>query len=108
MGLTRNGDARPPFGAQSERLSEQTKLSYRKASVSQTTRFIRGGPVLAGDIYGEPGGIDTDIEVDSDEPANKVANVVRIAEQSCFAIQSMMKNTAVTASATLKGEELSY
>jgi hypothetical protein len=90
------------------RLSEQTKLSYRKASVSQTTRFIRGGSVLAGDIYGEPGGIDTNIEVDSDEPANKVANVVRMAEQSCFAIQSMMKNTAVSASATLKGEALAY
>ena len=90
------------------RLSEQTKLSYRKASVSQTTRFIRGGSVLAGDIYGEPGGIDTNIDVDSDESADKVANVVRMAEQSCFAIQSMMKNTAVTASATLKGAALAY
>jgi uncharacterized OsmC-like protein len=90
------------------RLSEQTKLSYRKASVSQTTRFIRGGSVLAGDIYGEPGGIDTNIDVDSDDSADKVANVVRMAEQSCFAIQSMMKNTAVTASATLKGAALAY
>jgi uncharacterized OsmC-like protein len=90
------------------RLSEQTKLSYRKASVSQTARFIRGGSVLAGDIYGEPGGIDTNIDVDSDESADKVANVVRMAEQSCFAIQSMMKNTTVTASATLKGAALAY
>ena len=90
------------------RLSEQTKLSYRKARVSQTTRFIRGGSVLAGDIYGEPGGIVTNIDVDSDEPAEKIANLVKLAEQSCFAIQSMMQTTGVTATATLKGEALAY
>ena len=90
------------------RLSEQTKLSYRKARISQRTRFIRGGSVLAGDIYGEPGGIDTNIEVDSDQPAERVANVVKLAEQSCFAIQSMMQTTAVTATATVRGEALPY
>jgi uncharacterized OsmC-like protein len=90
------------------RLSEQTKLSYRKAGVSQTTKFVRGGSILAGDIYGEPGGIVTNIDVDSDEPADKVANIVKLAEQSCFALQSMMQNTPVTASATLKGKALPY
>ena len=90
------------------RLSEQTKLSYRKASVSQTTKFVRGGSILAGDIYGEPGGIVTNIDVGSDEPADKVANIVKLAEQSCFALQSMMQNTPVTASATLKGKALPY
>ena len=90
------------------RLSEQTKITFRKATVSQTTRFIRGGSVLKGDIYGAPGGIETTIDVDSDEPAEKVANVVRMAEQSCFAIQSMMQNTPVTASATLNGQLLQY
>lgn len=89
-------------------MSEQTKLTYHKASVSQTTQFVRGGSILAGDIYGAPGGIVTNIDVDSDEPADKVANIVKLAEQSCFAIQSMMQNTPVTASATLKGEALPY
>ena len=89
-------------------LSEQTKTPYRKAKVSQTTRFIRGGSVLAGDIYGEPGGIVTNIDVDSDEPAEKIANLVRMAENSCFAIQSMMQNTEVAATATLNGEALAY
>ncbi len=90
------------------RLSEQTKLSYRKASVSQTTKFIRGGSILAGDIYGEPGGIVTNIDIDSDEPESKVANIVQLASQSCFALQSMVQNTPVTASATLKGVYLPY
>ena len=90
------------------RLSEQTKLTYRKASVSQTTNFIRGGTVLGGDIYGEPSDLVTNIEFDSDQPADAVARVVSMAEQSCFAIQSMMQNTPVTATATLKGEALAY
>lgn len=90
------------------RLSELSNTTFNKASVSQTTRFIRGGSFLAGDIYGEPGGIDTNIEVDSDEPAEKIANLVKLAEQSCFAIQSMMQNTEVSATATLKGEALPY
>ena len=50
----------------------------------------------------------TNINVDSDEPADAVARVVRMAEQSCFAIQSMMQDTPVTATATLKGEALAY
>ena len=90
------------------RLSEQTKLTFRKATVSQTTRFLRGGSVLKGDIYGAPGGIDTNIDVDSDEPPETVAHIVKMAEQSCFAIQSMMQNTPVTASATLNGQPLAY
>jgi hypothetical protein len=90
------------------RLSEQTKLSFRKASVSQTTKFVRGGSILAGDIYGVPGGIVTNIDVDSDEPAAEVANIVKLAEQSCFALQSVMRNTPVSATATLKGKMLPY
>ena len=41
-------------------------------------------------------------------PADKVANIVKLAEQSCFALQSMMQNTEVSATATLKGEALPY
>jgi hypothetical protein len=48
------------------------------------------------------------VDVDSDEPADKIASVVKLAEQSCFAIQSMMRNTPVSASATLKGKALAY
>mgnify|MGYP006176973813 CR=1 FL=1 len=90
------------------RLSEQTKLSFRRASVSQTTKFIRGGSILAGDIYGEPGSIVTNLDVDSDEPVEKVASIVKLAEQSCFALQSMMQNTPVSATATLRGKALPY
>ena len=90
------------------RLSEQLKLPYTQARVSQTTHFIRGGTVIENDIYGEPGELVTNIDVDSDEPADKVARIVKLAEQSCFAIQSMMRNTPVSASATLKGEALAY
>jgi hypothetical protein len=90
------------------RLSEQTKLSFRRVSISQTAKFIRGGSILAGDIYGEPGGIVTNIDVDSDEPARKVANIVKLAEQSCFALQSMIQSTPVSATATLKGNALPY
>jgi len=89
-------------------LSEQTKLAFRKARISQTTQFVRGGSVLKGDIYSAPGGIETTIDVDSDEPPEKVARVVRMAEQSCFAIQSMMQQTPVTARATLNGRPLDY
>jgi hypothetical protein len=57
------------------RLSEQLKLPYTKARVSQTTHFIRGGTVIENDIYGEPGELVTNIDVDSDEPADKVARI---------------------------------
>ena len=62
--------------------------------------------MLGGDIYGAPGGVDTAIDVDSDEPAERVAQIVKLAEQSCFALQSMIHTTEVSTSATLKGQPL--
>lgn len=90
------------------RVSEQTKVSYRKARITQTARYLRGGSVLKGDIFGAPGGIETTIDVDSDEPPEKIARVVRMAENSCFTIQSLMQSMEVTAKATLNGQPLEY
>ena len=88
------------------RLSEMTKIQYKKVQLKQITRFYREGSVLDGSVTGGPVGLETAIEVQSDEPAERIAHLVKLAERSCFALQSMVQNVEVTASATLNGAPL--
>ena len=88
------------------RLSEMMQVEYRKVRIKQTTRFYREGSVLQGTIVGGPIGLGTAIDIESDEPADRIAEMVRLAEHACFALQSMIQNTEVTTSATINGATL--
>ena len=83
-----------------------THVGYKKARIQQVTRFYRDGSALAGTIVGGPLGLETAIDVESDESPEKVRRLVDMAEASCFALQSMLQNVEVTARFTLNGEPL--
>ena len=88
------------------RLSEMTKIEYKKVRISQTTRFFREGSVLAGTVSGGPVELVTAIDVQSDEPADRIRHLATMAERSCFAFQSMVNPVPATTSLTLNGEPL--
>ena len=83
-----------------------TKTPYAKASLRQTARFYRDGSALAGTIVGGPIGLETEVDVQSDEPPERVRRLVDMAEASCFALQSLIQNMSVTSSFTLNGAPL--
>lgn len=83
-----------------------TKIRYEKASLRQTSRFYRDGSALAGTIAGGPVGLETAIDVQSDEPSERVRRLTDMAEASCFALQSLIQNVEVSSSFTLNGEPL--
>lgn len=83
-----------------------TKIAYDKASLRQTARFYRDGSALAGTIVGGPVGLETDVDVQSGEPPERIRRLVDMAEASCFALQSLIQNVDVTASFTLNGAPL--
>lgn len=83
-----------------------TKIAYDKASLRQTARFYRDGSALAGTIVGGPVGLETEVDVQSGEPPERIRRLVDMAEASCFALQSLIQNVDVTASFTLNGAPL--
>ena len=83
-----------------------TRIAYSKVRLQQTTRFYRDGSALAGTIVGGPAGLETTVNVQSEEPPERVRRLVDMAESSCYALQSLVQNMEVTSVFTLNGEAL--
>ncbi len=80
------------------------KTDIDKAKVFVTARFKSEGSVLRETVQAEGLGFETRCELTSNEPANKVAKVVRNAENGCYVMQTILKPTPVERQFTLNGE----
>ena len=80
------------------------KTHIDKARVLVTARFKNEGSVLCETVQAEALGFETRCELTSNEPANKVAKVVRNAENGCYVMQTILKPTPVERQFTLNGE----
>ena len=81
-------------------------IEYAKARVKQTARFYRDGSALAGTLTGGPVGLESNLDTESSEPPDKIQHLVKMAESSCFAMQSMIQNVETTTVITLNGNPL--
>jgi hypothetical protein len=79
------------------------KTHIDKAKVFVTARFKNEGSVLRETVQAEGLGVETRCEISSQEPAEKVAKVVRNAEAGCYVIQTIRNPTAVKSEYTLNG-----
>jgi hypothetical protein len=70
------------------------------------TRFHIEGSVLAGTIRSQPLEFDSRVTVASPEPPEKIANLIRVGEASCYVLQSLLPPVKVNGSATLNGAPL--
>jgi len=80
------------------------KTHIDKAKVLVTARFKNEGSVLRETVQAEALGFETRCELTSNEPANKVAKVVRNAEHGCYVMQTILKPTPVERQFTLNEE----
>ena len=81
------------------------KTHIDKAKVFVTARFKSDGSVLRETIQAEGLGFKTRCELTSNELADKVAKVVRNAENGCYVMQTILKPTPVERQFTLNGKE---
>ena len=79
------------------------KVNIAGAKVELTVRFSRKGSVLASTVDCQCDGVDVRVKVDSPDPAERVAQVVRNAEAGCYVIQTIRKPTATTTSLEVNG-----
>jgi hypothetical protein len=82
------------------------KTHISKAKVSVKARFKSEGSVLRETVQAVGLGFETRCELESDEPADKVAAVVRNAENGCYVMQTILQPTPVERQFTLNGAPL--
>jgi organic hydroperoxide reductase OsmC/OhrA len=91
---------------QLSRFGTIAKLNVKSIRLKQITRFFMKGSALQGTLRGGALGLETHIEVESNEPPDKIRHLIKMGEQTCFTLQSLTNPVPVKASATLNGEPL--
>ena len=61
------------------------KMTVTKASCKVRFRKFLGGSVLKGTVFNRWDGVDTHLAIESNEPAEKLAHLIRNAKNGCFA-----------------------
>jgi len=79
----------------------RTKID--KARVFVTARFKSQGSVLAETVRARSLGFETRLELESKEPVERVAAVVRNAENGCYVLQTILHPVPVERKFTLNG-----
>jgi hypothetical protein len=75
--------------SQLSRYGTVRKLKVDDVRMSVTTRWHIEGSIIAGSVRSEPLEFDTHIAVESSEPPELIATMLRVAEQTCYVVQSL-------------------
>jgi hypothetical protein len=87
-------------------LGKIIKLRVDDVRVHVTTRFHIEGSALAGTMQSRVHEFDCRVTVSSPEPPEKIANLIRLGENTCFVLQSLLTPVRVNTSTTLNGRPL--
>jgi hypothetical protein len=79
------------------------KIKIGKARVFVKARFKSEGSVLAETVQAMGVGFETRLELESEEPPERVAAVVRNAENGCYVMQTILKPVPVERTFALNG-----
>jgi len=71
--------------------------------ITVTARYHREGSVLAGNARTACDSIKTELSLDSDEPPERVAQLIKMAEATCFTITALRNVSPVALEATVNG-----
>ena len=91
---------------QLSRFGTITKLNIKSIRLKQVTRFFMKGSALQGTLRGGALGLETQIDVESSEPPEKIRHLIKMGEQTCFTLQSLINPVPVQTSVTLNGAPL--
>ncbi len=82
------------------------KLELKQVHVEQVMRFFRKGSILGGTIQSGSLGLEVRVDVESDEPRDKIARLVRVAQESCFTHGAIANPVPVETDVRLNGQPL--
>lgn len=81
-------------------------MQLQEVRLEQTIRYAFEGSWRARTRAGRCLGLETTVHVDSPEPADRIRELVHVAERACFTMQALANTTPVETHATLNGEPL--
>lgn len=82
------------------------KVQLDEVRIDQTMTFFREGSIMRGTITSGARLLEVAIEVESPEPEDTVAELVRVAKESCFTHGALAAPVEVRTSLTLNGTPL--
>jgi uncharacterized OsmC-like protein len=91
---------------QLSRFARIARLDVNDIRLEQTARFFMEGSALDGTMHGGGVGLETRVHVESDEPPERIQELIRMGEQTCFCHGSMREPVPSEIRATLNGREL--
>jgi hypothetical protein len=83
------------------------KTKIDNARVFVKARFKSEGSVLAETVKAQALGFETRLDIHSSAPSERIAAVVRNAENGCYVLQSLLNPVPVARTVCLNGAELS-
>ena len=83
-----------------------TKTRIAKARVRVAIHWYLQGSVIKGTVESGCKEVRTDLEIESDDDAQKVRHVVRCAKKGCFAEQMVVRPTPLTSSVKINGQPI--
>jgi len=82
------------------------QIEIKKAHVRVVMRNKQEGSVLQGTVQAACLGFESHLEVESDEPPERVAALVRQAENGCYTLQALVNPVPFERTVTLNGAPL--
>jgi hypothetical protein len=81
-------------------------VDVKDIRLEQVTRFYMKGSALQRTMTGGCLGLETRIHVESDEPPERIRDLIRMGEQTCFTLGALTEQVPTTLHATLNGQVL--
>jgi len=88
------------------RYGHMLKVSVTRMTMHVKASFKVTGSVLNDTVEAEMLGAETRLELDSPDPSDRVAKVVRNAERGCFVMQALLRPVPVMGQTLLNGRVL--
>ena len=85
-------------------MRRRLNLETRDLRVKVTGKYLREGSVLRGDASSYADSCQIEVLLDSDEPAERVAQFIKEAEASCFTIGALRNPVPVDLTVSLNGK----
>jgi hypothetical protein len=82
------------------------KMKVEKARMHVTARYKVEGSVLNDTVKAQVVGVETRLEIESPEPPEKIARLVRNAERGCFVMQGLLNPVPIASATVLNGQPL--
>ena len=80
------------------------KIEPRDVRIQVTAKYFREESVIQGTARMTCDIIRTELSLDSDEPPERIAHLIRMAEASCFTMAALRDNTPVEQVSSVNGQ----